>query len=312
MTEPPLPTYIRMPGDIVGSPPYRATDCLMQGLFLKGSRNAQQSFCDAVLNRPAKGKLAFHALTDHVLMTAIYADTMKSTDPIDASKGVLQEWDVGFWTAVRGGPVGQEADWRVYWLPSFLFVDTPCAMASGREIYGYPKTTAGFSGHTSVHADPSVTLSVEHFPVFGPAKRPVTEPLVSIGRGAQGAVGPDLLATIGTAWDLIGGIVGGSPMQRDGFHLPPWPSLSMPQILLQQVRDPVAIGRASVQSIVSVAPKTLRVTGGGLLHMPAVVTITPSASHPILETLGLSTSQEAEMGFWITQDFEVGAAERLL
>lgn len=307
-----LPIFIRMVGDIVGSPPYRATGCLMQGLFLKGDRNAQQSFCDTVLNRPARGEMIFHALTDHVLMTSIYADTMSSTDPIDASKGVVREWDVGFWTAVRGGRIQREADWQVYWLPSFLFVDSPSAMASGREIYGYPKTAAGFENRREGdHADPTVTLNVQHFPVFGPNKRPVTEPLVTIGHGGPGVVAPDMFSMIGTAWDLIGGIVGGAPTHRDGFHLPPWPSLSMPQILLQQVRDPVSIGRASVQSIVSVAPKTLKVTGAGLLHAPTVVDISPSASHPIRETLGLSASQEAELGFWLTQDFEVGAAERL-
>jgi len=309
---PSQPLYIRMPGDIVGSPPYRATGCLMQGLFLKGDRSAQQRFCDSVLNRPANGTQIYHAITDHVLMTAIYADTMGSTDPIDASKGVVKEWDVGFWTAVRGGPVGAEDSWSVYWLPSYLFVDSPSAMASGREIYGYPKTAAGFEGRSNDHADPSVTLIVEHFPTFGPGKRPVTEPLVRIAPAGPGVAAPDLISEIRTAWDVIGGLLGGEPVRHSGFHLPPWPSLSMPQILLQQVHDPVALGRASVQSILTVAPKTLKVTGGGLLHAPVKVSLTPSASHPIADTLGLAASRDAELGFWITQDFEVGLARRLL
>ena len=38
----------------------------------------------------------------------------------------------------------------------------------------------------------------------------------------------------------------------------------------------------------------------------------PGLDLPIeLGGMGLSASQEAELGFWITQDFEVGAAERL-
>jgi hypothetical protein len=300
-----------MPGDIVGSPPYRATGCLMQGLFLRGDRGAQQKFCDTVLNRTCRGAQIYHALTDHVLMTAIYADTMGSIDAVDSSKGVMQEWDVGFWTAVRGGKVGDEANWTIYWLPSYLFVDSPSAMSSGREVYGYPKTTATFADRSDDHAAPTVTLSVQHFPVFGQGRRPVTEPLVRIAPGGPRARAPDLLSTIRTAWDLIGGLAGDVPAKFDGFHLPPWPSLSMPQILLQQARDPVWMGRAAVQSIVCVAPKTLRVTGGGLLHLPAAVSITTSASHPIMETLGLKPSQEAELGFWITQDFEVGAARRL-
>jgi len=305
------PIFIRMPGDIVGAPPYRATGCLMQGLFLKGSRAAQQRLCDSVLNRPGRGEWVFHAMMDHVLVTAIYVDTMASRDAIDAAKGVIQEWDVGFWTAVHGGRVGDEERWSVYWLPSFMFVDTASAMSSGREIYGYPKTVAGFSGRSGNHADASVVLNVLHYPTFGQTARPITGPLVTIAPGGPGVAPPDFISTVKTAWDLLGGIVGGTPMIRDGLHLPPLPTLSMPQILLQQVRDPVLAGRAAVQSIVMVAPKALRVTGGGLLHAPTLVSITPSASHPIAETLGLAASQEAELGFWITQDFEVGLATRL-
>ncbi len=306
-----LPPFIRMPGDIVGSPPYRATGCLMQGLFLQGSRTAQQTFCDLALNGPAGGALVFHAVTDQVLMTALYADTMGSADPVDASKGVMQEWDVGFWTAVHGGRPGAEDDWKTYWLPSYLFVDSPAAMSSGREIYGYPKTTGRFEGRQTDHRDPTVTISVQHFPVFGPGRRPVTEPLVKIAVGGDGVAAPDLGESLSTAWDVLSGLVGDSPIHLDGFHLPPWPGLSMPQILLRQMRDPAAIGRAAIQSILSVAPRTLRVTGGGLLRAPATVTLTPSASHPIIQTLGLAPTQVGRLGFWITQDFEVGPAERL-
>jgi hypothetical protein len=307
----PLPPFIRTPGDIVGSPPYRATGCLMQAMFLSGSRTAQQSFCDAVLNRPSGGSLVFHAVTDQVLVTAIYADTMSSTDPIDASKGVMQEWDVGFWTAVHGGPVGAEDDWKTYWLPSYLFVDSPAAMAAGREVYGYPKTTAAFEARGQDHSDPTVTLVVQHFPVFGPNQRPVTGPLVKIGAGAPGVAAPDLASSVATAWSLLDKLEDPMPLEQDGFHLPPLPSLSMPQILFRQARDPVTIGRASVQSVLYVAAKLLKVTGVGLLHSPTTVELMPSASHPIMETLGLRSTQVAELGFWITQDFEVGAAQPL-
>jgi hypothetical protein len=178
-----MPAFVELPGDVVGAPPYLARDCLLQSLFLEGDLAAQQAFCDLALNRPSGGALQFRALTNRVLVTAIYCASLGSTDPVDASKGVVQEWDVGFWTLVHGGRAGDEDNWASYWLPSFLFVDTPAAMASGREIYGYPKTTAAFSGRSAEPHDPSVVLTVMHFPVFGPDKRPVTEPLVRVGLG---------------------------------------------------------------------------------------------------------------------------------
>jgi hypothetical protein len=307
-----MPTFTPLPGDIVGAPPYRATGCLAQGLFLRGDLDAQQRFCDLALNEPAAGALTFRAVTEMVLMTAIYCDTLGSANPPDSEKGVVQEWDVGFWTAVRGGRPGDEADWKTYWLPSFLFVDSSAAMASGREIFGYPKTTATFQDRGQDRNDPTATLIVQHFPAFGPGLRPVTGPLIQVTTDDPSEPPPGLLETFEAAWSIFEGV---API-RFGFPLPPWPGLGMPQIMLRQVRDPMSISPgptslASLQEIIVVTPTPTSITGGGLLHSPSAVEITPSASHPIMETLGLAPAQVGELGFWITQDFEVGAAERL-
>jgi hypothetical protein len=303
----PPPFFIRTPGDIVGLPPYRATGCLMHGFFLKGSKAAQQRLCDVVLNRPAAGEQVFHAVCDEVLVTGVYVDKMGSSNPIDATKGVIREWDLGFWTAVHGGKVGARDDWQTYWLPSFLFVDTPSAMASGREVFGYPKTVADFRGHDPANpGDPSVALWVQHYPAYSPAQTPVTEPLVTVTSGAPDARTPGLAESFMAAWDVIGGLA-----RHNLRHLPPWPGICMPQILLRQVRDPVNIGRASLQSILSVTPRSRNLKPGGFLHSGTQVALAPSASHPIAETLGLATTQPAMLGLWITQDFDVGAAKTL-
>jgi hypothetical protein len=188
-----------------------------------------------------------------------------------------------------------------------MFVDSTWAMASGREIYGYPKTVATFQDRRPDRADPTVTLVTAHFPVFSPTQRPVTEALVKISMGGPGVQVPDLASTVGTAWDLLDELA--PPLGE--FHLPPWPHVSMPQILLRQARDPVGFVGADLQSILCVAPTALSVTGGGVLGSPIEVAITASASHPIMQTLGLRPSQVGKLGFWVTQDFEVGPAQPL-
>jgi hypothetical protein len=299
--------YLSLPGEIVGAPPYFAEGVLMQGWFLRGSREAQQDFVDQSLNLAAGGALNFQTITDDVLVTAIYCDTMGSTDPVDAKKGVTQEWDVAFWTAVRGGRNGDEANWRIYWLPSFMFVDSTWAMASGREIFGYPKTTATFANRTLVHDDPTVTISAANFPVFSPTERPVTGPLVTVTLAEPEGVIGEILEDVGTAFDLFGDFL----REMDGFKLPAWPQLSMPQILIRQSRDPVRFDVASSQSVLCVAPAPVRITGLGLLRGTIEVAITASASHPIMPTLGLAPSQQGRLGLWLTQDFNVGPAEIL-
>jgi hypothetical protein len=306
-----MPAFIPLPGDVVGAPPYRASGCLAQGLFLKGDIDAQQRLVDQALNGPAAGALTFRAVTEKVLVTAIYTDALGSTNAADADKGVMQEWDVGFWTAVRGGRPGAEDEWRPYWLPSYLFVDSAPAMASGREIFGYPKTTATFAGRGADHDDPSVTLIVQHFPRFGPDQRPVTEPLVRVSRGDAAAPAPGFLESLADAWTIFESI---APIHF-GFPTPPWPGLGMPQIMLRQARDPVGVSNnaacpASLQEILVATPTPTMIRGVGPLHAPVTVDITPSASHPIMETLGLAPSQVGELGFWVEQDFDVGPAVR--
>jgi hypothetical protein len=307
-----MPIFTPLPGDIVGAPPYRGEGCLTQVLFLKGDLGAQQRFCDLALNGPAAGAVTFRTVTEMVLMTAIYAASLGSTNEADRDKGVMQEWDVGFWTAVRGGRPGDEPNWKSYWLPSFLFVDSAAAMAAGREVFGYPKTAATFQDRGQDHADPSVTLVVQHFPRFGPQERPVIEPLVRVTMDEPGAPALTLLESIEAAWDILRSV---APIHL-GWQMPPLPGLGMPQAMLRQARDATSIGdgpvsQAALQDVLLVTPTPVAIRGVGTLHSPAVVEITPSASHPIIETLGLATSQVGELGFWVDQDFEVGAAERL-
>jgi hypothetical protein len=140
----------------------------------------------------------------------------------------------------------------------------------------------------------------------------VVEPLVRVTTGNPGAPAPNLLESIEAAWDILKGV---APIHL-GFKAPPLPGLGMPQVMLRQARDPTAISTgpvsaASLQEILLVTPTPVAIRDIGLLHAPTVVEITPSASHPIMETLGLVASQVGELGFWVDQDFEVGAAVRL-
>ena len=238
-----MPTFTELPGDIVGAPPYSARGCLMQGMFLPGDLAAQQRFCDLALNGPAAGALVFRAVTPLVLMTALYAQTMTSTNPGDAPKGVMQEWDVGFWTAVRGGVPGKENDWKSYWLPSFLFVDSSPAMASGREIFGYPKNTARPS---SERARSRNDHGIRRWCSSSSSTSPVFRPREAAGRRAPGERGARRSGGRGdgTGGEPRGGL---GDLQRRvsdegrGSHALRFPhaalaraSSAMPQVLLQQ------------------------------------------------------------------------------
>ncbi|MDB5857271.1 MAG: hypothetical protein JWQ76_960 [Ramlibacter sp.] len=302
-----LPKLVEIPGDIVGTPPYHGQGCVMQSLFLAGQVAAQQAFIDRLLVEPAGGALSFTVPTGAVMLAAVYAETMGSLDPHDAQKGVIREWDIGFWTGVWGGLTAQPASWTFYWVPSFLFVDTGSAMAAGREIFGYPKTVAGWSRGPVVPEDAAVSLDVLHYPVFGPTERPIGQTLVFVERAANvtavatGKLDVEFWHSSGIPPQLLAGM---DPVPQDL-------SLTIPQLLLRQVRDAAQPDRASLQAATVVEIKTSNFAGAGRIPGRWSVTVAPSASHPICATLGLAPTTTTDLACWVRQDFTVPAARYL-
>lgn len=296
------PVHITRPGDIIGAPPYRAEGCLMHSVVLKGDRETQQKYIDLVFNQPAKGEWTFEVVSDYLLLNAVYVDTMRSLDGVDGPKGVLAETDIGMWTPVVGWPKDWTQPWRTYWAPSFLYVDTPMAMTSGREVYGYPKTSAKITRAAVARDDPTVAVDVLHMPAFGSAKRPKWGRLLEIGDIGPQADDETLAQKILAAWAQLNVL---APLS-----LVPPSSISMPQLLLRQFRDPFTLGRASIQEALVAEPVALALRGVGLLQDGATLTLGASASHPVMETLGLAATSPVS-GFWIEQDFELGAARSL-
>ncbi len=298
------PVFTRLPGDVVGMAPYRAEDALLQMVLLRGDRARQQDHCDATLNHPADGEVAYRVTSDTVLVTALYVGAMRSLDPIDGPKGKIREWDIAFWSPVVGGPTNAAP--RQGWLPSFMFVDTAAAMASGREIYGYPKSHAVIEPTGAAADDAGVRVKTLHFEAFGADKEPAETPILTITR--NGASIPEDLTGSPDPWADVGFETLAVSKDR-----PPPSPFSMPQITLRQTRDPVDMGRATRQSILETVPSGLKVASSGFLSGAHTVRLAPSASHPIVERLGLKTQNPALLGggVWMRLEFTVGPSRAI-
>jgi hypothetical protein len=297
-----LPLYAQVPGEVVGSPPYLARDALVHGLLLKGSRSAQQRLCDTLLNETADGRLVFHAVTDWVLFNAVYVERMGSLDPIEKTRGTVPEIDLGFWTLVRGGIVGEESNWRLYWLPSFLFVDSGAAMAAGREIFGYFKSTSRIERRSDDPNDVAASVTCLHFRVFAPDARPVEDVLVEVS-GATGQPGSGADADLSVDLSRMLGL--------EPNDAPPLPAFGMQQITLRQFRDPGGPSRASLRELLVLTLQPTKVRRVGILPSGATVRLSKSASYPIGEALGLTSENKAAFGFVVEQDFVVNWASRI-
>ncbi|MBO9697124.1 MAG: hypothetical protein J7499_13080 [Sphingopyxis sp.] len=300
-------TYVRLPNDLLGTPPMEAGKAVMHAFLVKGDRASQQRYCDAALNGFRDARYSFSVLGDNVLVTSIYASEMRSLDPLERRNGSVGEIDIAFWSIVRCTDALKEQQDRYMWLPSFMFVDSGPAMASGREIYGYPKCVSDIVRPADDPRRAEVSVATLHFERFGPDQRASVQPICAI-REASGAKAPgtssgdeQVIAGFGTLLGLEG---------ADGAL--PFPQLGIPQVMLRQYRDATRAGMAQLKEVILVTPSAGTIGDGGALPAGLEICVHRSASHNIRDTLGLSEVNAVTLGAWLEFDFRVGWATRLL
>jgi hypothetical protein len=82
--------------------------------------------------------------------------------------------------------------------------------------------------------------------------------------------------------------------------------------MLRQFRDATRAGRASLKEILVVKPEASNLGQGGLLSGDLSVNVLSSTSHDIMKTLGIAQTNPVSQGVWLTFDFTVGWARRLV
>ena len=137
MTRP--PKYIEPALKVFGHPPYIGENALLQGGWLTSSQGAIQSCLDRSINRVAPHHFRAKAVLSSLLMTSLFVEKMRSGHPLGKIWGYVPEADISIWALAYAGPVDRPSDWALYWVPIYMFVDDPAAVAGGREIFGFPK-----------------------------------------------------------------------------------------------------------------------------------------------------------------------------
>jgi hypothetical protein len=301
MSEPPV--YIDVPGRLIGAGPYMTEAATMHALFLKGDRHKQQALIDRALNASSGETLKFVAVTDFVMLACLNAERTFSLDPVDRLRGAAAEIDVGFWALVFGGPASQPLKWRAYWFPVFLFVGNASALASGREVYGYPKTLGYFTPKGDNVRDPRQAVAAEHIVAFSEKAQAKVETIFTI-EGADPVVAYASLAAVHEHALRETGLIAEPRAASMGFDVAAL-RLGLPTILLKQIADADNPGRACHRSIVSLQVRATRIRAAGFICSALSVGFERSASFPIAETLGLAKHAPARLAFWVDMDFSV-------
>jgi hypothetical protein len=302
------PVFVVRGGEQCFAPPTVQADTDFFGFVFHADRTALQALCDRHLNNPASGHVRYVPLVSSIV--AGFANIHKgySLTPPDSGFGWMPEIDVALWILVARvkslGPIPIIE--RIGWYMPYVFVNSPAAVAMGREIWGFHKSL----GTTLMpeHETDEALFAVDAlaFPEPNSSKEIVSRRIFDVRRIDQKQLnGPTKpWPDAGSAFrELMKAFVAEeSKLILDVAKLLGLDDMAL--IFLKQFRDVSNGALACYQSIVEADATVTRFGGGGLLPGQYQMTIQPLASHPIVTDLGLSGQQlQSSFAFRVNYDF---------
>ena len=287
--------------------PYLQREAHIAAFLLPARIEALRTLCNTYFDTPSGGAVKVSPLGPYVLL--LYAEMqIQSLDERDEAIGWMHETEVSFWVPVTSR-VGHAA-----WFLPYLFVDNPYAIASGREVYGFPKTWGQFEKPANIQ-NPEFAVDVWGFTAFDAQAEGTVQPLLEVRKSDAGteAAPPDTW----TSWDaarsaLIRLLFKDWEPQAGEDDGTQWFEMAenMPLLFLKQFRDAADSRKACYQAIVEAPVQLTTFQGGGFIDGTYTITYQSLASHPLPEILGLdvdsSGAMQALATFWLHVDFTLG------
>lgn len=194
-----LPDYVERGGGLVYRPPYTARKVALDGFVVKADRSAIDALVQNDLVEPTAGAVSFQAVHDHVIVAFTQIGELASGDPVDRQRGFMTELEVSVWCLLADVHAGD----RLCWYLPYVFTDSAQTMATGREVYGYPKQTGSFAGGPPLDLAPGGRAEVEALAIdpFDPQSVATSRPMVAVQRSASGT---GALPSLGPVSSLLG------------------------------------------------------------------------------------------------------------
>jgi hypothetical protein len=308
------PPYLLLGGAQCYAQPFDCENARLFGFLLDADGDALRRLCDERLNQPSGGKVRYHPLAPVVLLAAAEIERVH-VGMTDGREFYTPEIDVAFWVPLVAFKTvaGIEIAERFVWFLPYLFVDNTWAVASGREIYGFPKETSTFTqdlqntggaDQVGLRSLVVTTAVVERFGRESPVQN---LPILSIRRTDTGGGGlTRVWSDIKEAGTEIfrmfrGGGPGTLTLPGLGLVVELAKLLahgSYPMAFLRQFPS-VADGLiASSQAIIEAQVTISNFHVGGPMPGTYEVTIGKYESHPIVRDLGLAGSAVTAAAAW--------------
>lgn len=316
-----LPAFVSTGNRIDAWGPYLQQGTILHNFCISGDKVKIQQKLDTMFADPSGGEVRYHPVTSKLFLSVAEIARIIPQNPVDYQHGGVPEIDVTIWAiAHREGA----SIFELRWIPLFLSVDSAWAMATGREVFGFPKEIGQFDFSPQT-ADPAAgrTFNIDAFaiPKFSPQSTPTWLPLFEIRPvdADEEAHGPQGL------WARLEQMAEGA-VERIGEEIV---ELSLKVAsekaiaraikgeavilpFLKQFPDVTDPTRACYQAIVE-APTTINTFRQGGTTTPAYEIMVHSYdTHPFFRELGVKPEVEnVGRGIWIDFDFTMDMGKEL-
>ncbi len=308
--------YLERGGEIAMAPPYVAEGVQFFGFVVPISRAvAQARLCDRFLNEPCGQPGRFVPAVAQSLFVFNSIDTLRA-EGADADRGGSTEQEFAIWLLVK-----DTIEDRVLWFHPYMIVDIDTALASGREIYGFPKSLGWFDLSRGPEAPGHLTVETMLVDKFGPQAKRVRQPLVMVNQAPAdladlAALGADE-GGFSSTQDLVRRTL--AALEDDEPDLMTEATVgaqllagSVPMIFLKQIRDAVEPGVACFRSVQVVDARATKYHSARVFARRYHIDVRDADSHPIRADLGLPAGPITPLvAFWTSFDFHIGLCREL-
>lgn len=292
--------------------PLRCSGATVFGFWIPAHLESLRGLCDAVFASPSRDRVVVRPFLPWVLLTFVRIDEIVSEPEPFRSVGHVTEREVVIWVPTLAFQSPRLVPRRLRrWslvprhVPSAMvpcmWLDDPISIASGREVYGYPKSWGCIDSDPpeAIAADPGASvgralpapprrLSLAAYGIedYGHGESPRCRPLLELQRAedstARHEEGSGLDSFVSACSDELGhDVAAGWSMTAERRRA----GIELSQLFLRQFRSPLGGGRASSQEIVRVPATDIEAFRWRRLP-PYELTVGDLDSHPITEVVG--------------------------
>jgi hypothetical protein len=165
----------------VWRPPASARNVDLYGFVVAADRDAIDELLQRYLVRPSGGAVDYRCAHPSVVVTVGTIGRESSLDPRDQQRGYLSENEVSVWCLVADMKAGN----RLLWFLPYIFTDSEQTIATGREIFGYPKQLGYFEEGYRDRLGPaggSTTIRTLGIKRFGPNAKAAPVEMITVTR----------------------------------------------------------------------------------------------------------------------------------